>query len=231
MKRNKWLVLGAAIGIMAAVVLAGCGKQGGSSGGSSSGGGAAKSSGRETPASDFAYDATNDGAGVVITRYTGNGGKVVVPSKIEGLPVVKIRARVFAGTYSTGMGSYGSENADAITELVIPNSVVEIGEGICYRAKSLTKVTLPDGLKKIPSGAGAGNYAFFRCGNLTTVNLPSGLEEIGGLAFGSCGELVNLVIPDSLSNVKIAGTAFSGCGKLPLATRAKLKALGYEGDF
>ncbi|GHV34021.1 hypothetical protein AGMMS4952_26340 [Spirochaetia bacterium] len=224
MKQNRLFVLGVAIDIMTTVVLAGCSKQGGSSGGSSSGGGAARSSGRETPASDFAYDATADGAGVVITKYTGNGGKVVVPAKIEGLPVVEIRDYVFADKYSL-QGGYGSENGDAITELVIPNSVVTIGDWICHGASSLTKVTLPDGLKIIPF------HAFLKCSNLITINLPSSLEEIVKFAFDGCGELANLTIPDSLSEVEIGEWAFVGCGKLPLAVRAKLKELGYTGRF
>jgi hypothetical protein len=226
MKQNKWFVLGVAIGIMTTVVLAGCSKQGGSSGGSSSGGSAAKSSGKETPVSDFAYDATKDGAGIVITKYTGNGGKVVVPSKIEGLPVVEIEKDVFLGRYSFLNQIYGSGSGDAITELVIPNSVVTIGAGICAGASSLTKVTLPNGLKIIPA------LAFYQCEKLTTVNLPSGLEEIRPSPFEGCSELVNLTIPDSLSEVKFTGISdFVGCGKLPLAVRAKIRALGYTGGF
>jgi hypothetical protein len=209
-----------------AVVLAACSKND-SGGGSSSGGGgnaSSRSSGKETPASDFAYDATEDFTGVIIRKYTGNGGKVVVPAKIEGLPVVEIKEEVFAGIYTIADYNFGSANADEITELVIPDSVVTLGQGLCSHAKSLTKVTLPGGLKTIPVNA------FDKCKNLTTVNLPASLESIGD-AFAGCGELANLTIPDSLGEVTVNNYAFGGCGKLPLAVRAKIKAWGYTGNF
>jgi hypothetical protein len=62
-------------------------------------------------------------------------------------------------------------------------------------------------------------------------------------AFYDCGELNNLIIPDSINSVRFAHNtgvelldmpnnwAFSGCGKLPLATRSKIESLGYEGEF
>jgi hypothetical protein len=225
MKRNRLFVLRVSALLLAiALVLAGCSKNnsgGGSSSGGSGGNSAAKSSGRETPASDFAYDATADGTGVVITKYTGNGGKVVIPSKIEDLPVVQIKDYVFMGSDS----NKSRPNGDAITELVIPNSVVTIGDALCHSASSLTKVTLGNGLKIIPG------VAFRYCENLTTVNLPDTVESIGGEAFRDCGELTNLSIPDSITSVKFESGAFRGCGKLPLKTRQRLKELGYTSSF
>jgi hypothetical protein len=230
-KTRGVLAVMTAILLSFALVLAACSKND-SGGGSSSGGGgnaSSRSSGKETPASDFAYDATEDFTGVIIKKYTGNGGKVVVPAKIEGLPVVEIRGSVFAGIDPTGNFTYGSANAEEITELVIPDSVVTIDWNLCRDAQSLTKITLPDGLKEIP------DFAFYQCKNLTTVNLPSSLESIGRDAFSGCGELANLTIPDSLGEVTfdtvLGNYTFRGCGKLPLAVRAKIKAWGYTGDF
>jgi hypothetical protein len=218
MKRNRFFVLGmAAVLLTLGLVLAGCSRND-SGGGSSSGG---SGGGKATSASDFAYDATEDGTGVVITKYTGNGGKVVVPSKIEGLPVVEIKAWVFAGSDS----SRSRPNGDAITELVIPNSVATIGNSLCRDAKSLTKVTLPNGLKEIPYSA------FFECENLTSANIPASIKVIDSPAFADCGELTSLSIPATITSVEFGYGAFNRCGKLPLKTRQRLKELGYEGDF
>jgi hypothetical protein len=207
-----------------AAVLAGCG---GGSGGSS---GAVKNPRGAAPSTDFSFDLTEDGAGVVITGYSGKGGKVVIPAAIEDVPVVEIRVRAFRENYD-------------ITELVVPDSVITIGAAAFAGMGSLTAVTLPDGLKKIPAVLFSQSIAYFKssdvihreeypCGPLTTINLPAGLESVGADAFAHAGELVNLTIPDSLTGVAFENNyVFSGCGKLPLKTRQRLKDLGYTGSF
>jgi uncharacterized ParB-like nuclease family protein len=67
-------------------------------------------------------------------------------------------------------------------------------------------------------------YAFSACKSLRKVNLPSNLEAICGQAFSGCGELVELVIPASLTNIKFLDQfsddeepdnyAFAGCAKI-----------------
>jgi hypothetical protein len=219
MKRCVYLVPALILG----AVLVGCGGggSGGGSGGSggSAAGGTVKNSKGAAPSTDFSFDLTEDGEGVVITGYSGNGGKVVIPAAIEDVPVVEIRWRAFRENYD-------------ITELVVPDSVITIGSEAFASMDSLTAVTLPDGLKKIPSSL----FAYYNgtshyCEKLTTVNLPAGLESVGSGAFTGAGELVNLTIPDSLTGVKFTGAAFYGCGKVPIKTRQRLKELGYEGSF
>ncbi|MDR1178885.1 MAG: leucine-rich repeat domain-containing protein [Spirochaetales bacterium] len=220
-----------------ALVLAGCGKKdsgGSASGGGSSGGSAggdvaqavSRAAGREAPASDFSYDLSADGQGIVIKGYTGKGGKVVIPAAIEDVPVVAIGGYSFQGQKNREYFP-----ANDITEIVFPGSVVSIGEYAFVRNDGLKSITLPDGIKKISDST------FMSCTNLTTVNLPSSLEEIGSNAFASCGELNNLVIPDSLTSIKFedtyvkGGNSFGSCGKLPIKTRQRLQALGYTGGF
>ena len=41
-----------------------------------------------SPASDFEYDLNGDGTGVVILKYVGKGGDIVIPDSIEDFPVV-----------------------------------------------------------------------------------------------------------------------------------------------
>jgi hypothetical protein len=200
MAKKTWL-RGAALALIAAVVLVGCSK------GGSSGGGAAKASNvKAAPASDFTYDLTADKSGIVIKKYTGKGGKVAIPATIEDMPVTEIGRDAFRGK-----GWHGKESSnDEIMEIVMPASVTKIREG-----------------------------AFSYCIKLTKVTLPAGLEEMERWAFRNCDELVDLIIPNSLSSIKFLyegkedsdNRAFLDCGKLPLATRSKIEALGYTGKF
>ncbi len=43
-----------------------------------------------SPASDFEYDLSGDGTGVVILKYVGKGGDIVIPDSIEDFPVVSV---------------------------------------------------------------------------------------------------------------------------------------------
>jgi hypothetical protein len=203
-RKNKLLfgVLAAALAF--ALVLAGCGKKdSGGSGSGDSGGGAAsapKASGKAAPASDFTYVLSEDGKGVVIEEYTGEGGKLVIPAEIEGFPVVELGSSSFEGETSRGYGP----------------------------GTDLTSVVIPAGVKKI------GPNAFWGCKNLTSVTfLGSGVELEGG--FRDCTELTELQFPDDeKALIPYKGQyatfteAFVGCKKLPLAMRAKLKAMGFD---
>jgi hypothetical protein len=225
-----------------ALVLAGCGKKnsgGGSSGGSASGGSGAgdavqaavSAAARETPASDFSYDLSGDGQGIVIKGYTGDGGKVAIPATIEDIPVVEIEDYTFRGQTNNGIHL----PANNITEIVIPDGVTRIGLYAFNENEGLKSVTLPDGLKKIE------DHTFDNCSNLTTINLPAGLEKIGFGALSACGELNNLIIPASLTGVKFTDVlsdredpnnfAFSECGKLPIKTRQTIQGWGYKSGF
>jgi hypothetical protein len=143
------------------------------------------------------------------------------------MPVVELGEGAFSG------GGKTVTKRDAITSIVVPDSVVTIGENAFGFIDELTEVTLPDGLKVIP------DFAFVVCKKLITVNLPASLEVIGSGAFSSCGELSNLVIPSTLTGVKFIrfgeenpnNGAFDGCGKLPIKTRQTIQGWGYTGSL
>ena len=188
--------------------------------------GGAASVGRASPATDFSYNLTNDSMGIVITKYTGNDNAVVIPSIIEDMPVLEIGMAAFAGAGSNS----APNNRDAITSVVVLSGVEIIGGGAFERMDNLVRVTLPDSIKVI------GNDAFGGNPKLATINLPSNTDlVIGSRAFWSARELTDLIIPDSLSNIKYGHVsmvnqgqirvsddlrrAFQGCQKLPLKTR------------
>lgn len=197
-----------------------------------------------TPVEEYIVQHSNNGA--VIERYLGGGGKVIVPSVLEGRPVAEIWSSAFY------------KRAD-ITEVTIPDSVIIIGEGAFRDCAALKKISLGNGIKKIDDslfygcaalsevsigrnaaeiGASAfydckrleritlpvgvtliGEEAFRGCSALRSVSLPNGLRRIGGNAFSGCTELKEITVPDSI--VGIGNEAFNGCRSIQVT---------YKGD-
>jgi hypothetical protein len=206
---------------LAALVVVAAIPKGGSSGGLG---------GRANSASDFSFDLTEDGKGIKITKYTGDAVRVVVPAKIEGLPVVEIGRSAFEGRRERD-GPLISN--DKIVSVYVPDSVTKIGMDSFSWCRSLTEVRLPDNITSIP------DTAFYHSA-IRKVNLPKNLKEIGWWAFYGCGVLTDLEIPSNIKEIRFLGVtdkedpdndAFSGCGKLPIKTRQIIQSWGYTSGF
>ena len=182
------------------------------------------------------------------TVITGCDKDVVIPSEIEGLPVKEIGygafwsctalERVTLGnsvqvidTYY-GNRSYGAfENCTALKSITIPDSVKEIGGSAFKGCTALKSVTLGNSVQVINSGS-TNDGAFQECTALQSVTLGNSVQKIGVGAFNGCTALQSLTIPDSLQKIEFPKnwSVFSGT-ELPLATQARLKALGYTERF
>ena len=142
--------------------------------------------------------------------------KIVIPEMYYGKPVTKIIHNAFSGMNS-------------LKEVVIPNTIKEIGEGAFRNCSSLTSITIPDSVTSI------GGSAFHYCSSLTSVTIPNSVTSIGDYAFSYCSSLTSVTIGnsvtsigyeafydcDSLTSVTIGNSvtsigerAFSGCSKL-----------------
>lgn len=103
-------------------------------------------------------------------------------------------------TYRLYMG--GTE----LTDLVIPDSIVEIKKNAFANCNSLISVTIPDSVSVIRQGA------FYGCNNLTTINFnPTNCTVMGNSnssVFEGC-EVSQLVIGNNVTN--IPNNAFRGC--------------------
>lgn len=113
------------------------------------------------------------------------------------------------------------------TSLTIPAGVKRISRAF-YGFKSLTSVTLPDGLKVlgdqafgnckklptivIPSSVDSIGSAFWGCDMINNIELPAGLTELGASTFYDCKALTNITIKDGLKEIK--SMVFSGCTSL-----------------
>ena len=187
---------------------------------------------KAAPGGDFTYELTDDGKGIVIKEYTGPAVSVLVlPAEIEGYPVVKVGSgtgflynNLSLNNLENGIYEGREKDWRSLTSVVIPSTVTEISPR-SFAASGLKNVVLPQGLKII------GESAFARADKIESLILPSNIEEIGYSAFYECTELFAITIPDSVKSLKIEDAAFKGCGKLPLATRQRLKDLGYTGKF
>ena len=94
-------------------------------------------------------------------------------------------------------------------EVVIPEGVHTIGDGVFKGMSWLLKVTLPSTLKKI------GDSAFKGCRQLNDVVFPEGLAEIGEYAFHRCHGIKEMIFPKTVTSVK--NHAFLYCDSLKKA--------------
>lgn len=73
--------------------------------------------------------------------------------------------------------------------------VTSIGERAFDGCRSLTSITLPDGVTSI------GKSAFYFCRSLTSITLPNSLTSIGEFAFAYCDSLTSITIPCSVTQI------------------------------
>ena len=219
MKKTKFILLTA---VVLSLFMTSCGGGGGESvseGGNESGPIQLK----DNQYVDFRYDLNDNGNGIVITGYTGAGGKVTIPEKIENIPVMEIGENAFRGR---NRENDNLRSGDEITSVIIPNGVRKIGQGAFADCRKLTDVTLPDTVEEIRE------IAFRGCTSLVSANIPAGLKVMGLRAFSTCGELSNLTIPAGTGAIDWQGANhFANCGKLPSDTQQRLRDLGYADRF
>jgi len=147
----------------------------------------------------FTY-VTNNGA-ITITKYTGSGGDVTIPSTTNGLPVTSIGTDAFFGS--------------SITSVAIPNSITNIGmRAFCY-CDTLTSVRIPSSVITI------GISAFSGCSMLANLVISNGVSTIKIYAFSGTS-LTSVTIPSSVTN--IGDHVFSECFLLTAITVDSLNA-------
>ena len=93
-----------------------------------------------------------------------------------------------------------------ITEAVIPDSVIAIGDGAFAGCDWLAGVTIPDSVTHI------GDRAFYDCYSLKEISIPDGVTRIGNDVFADCNQLERVTLPGSLTS--IGDRAFAWCESL-----------------
>jgi len=154
-------------------------------------------------AEDYTYS-TNDGT-ITITGYTGDGGAVIIPDTINGLPVATIGDHAF--WFCTNM-----------TSLFIPDGVTSIDAYAFGECINLIQATIGNGVTNIA------DYAFRECENLANVSLGKAVTSIGYTAFFNCN-LDHVTIPASVTN--LGSRAF---GMSAGSSTYPLKGVYFRGD-
>jgi parallel beta-helix repeat protein len=178
-----------------------------------------------SPITDFTY--TSDGSKVTITGYVGSGGNVIIPAKIDGLPVEIIGEESFywcqsmtSVTIPDGLTTIGQSaffGCTGLTSVIIPDSVTTIGASAFTTCSALTSVRIGNGITTI------GNNVFSGTG-LTAVTIPDNVKTIATNAFRNCVGLTSIVIPDSVTSI---GTfAFYSAGLTSITVGKGVTSIG-----
>ena len=94
-------------------------------------------------------------------------------------------------------------NGEKLTELTIPDGIVEIKNYTFYNCTGHTSIEIPNSVTSI------GEDAFYGCTGLTSIEIPNSVTSIGYSAFEHCTGLTSIEIPNSITS--ITPSAFSNC--------------------
>ena len=139
----------------------------------------------------LSFQEYNNGYSVSIGDATDS--HIVIPSEYNGKPVIHIN-----------MG--GFENNTNLKSIVLPDSLISIGNNAFFRCSSLESVTFGSNLETI------GRDAFAYCGLLKDVTFPESLIDISYWAFNECTSLESIVLPSKLTTLSYG--VFYGCTSL-----------------
>ena len=132
------------------------------------------------PAS-ISFNVNEEGVLTSVEGISEINNEVVIPSRVNDIDVIVIGDGVFA-------------NNLFIKKLVIPESVKSLGNKMCYGAKNLEEVVLPNNITVIP------DYAFENCSSLININIPISLVQIRANAFSQTA-LKEFIAPESLKEI------------------------------
>jgi len=137
---------------------------------------------------------------VVSGRVTGSNkcaGKLTIVSSVTA-----INDYAFSSYRSTGRPSFSLiEQEPEITELVIPKTVLSIGESAFADNKFLTSISISNSVKTI------GRDAFKQSNNVTSLTIGTGAAIIESDTYQEFRYLTKLVVPEGVT--RIDGGAFS----------------------
>ena len=107
------------------------------------------------PSAELQFTYTIQNGGVTITSYTGKEKRVILPSTIDGYPVVAVGDRAFM-------------DQTILCEVILPDSVTSIGWFAFSGCVALENVSIPASVTTICYGA------FQNCRSTLTVNCAAG---------------------------------------------------------
>ena len=145
---------------------------------------------------------------------------IAINADLTGTYQVKDSTRVIAGdAFSScgltevslpdglvNIGDYVFASCDTLESVIIPDTVTEMGSGVFRACRNLKKVVLSNALTVVPS------CAFMGCEKLESIRIPDSVTEIGEWAFCSCTAMEKVVFSESLATIR--RKAFGECSKM-----------------
>lgn len=184
-----------------------------------------------TATAGLSYSLSDDGKSYSVDGYSGTEDYVVIPYKVNGLPVksiggftgnTQIKAVIILAEIEIieEIAFSGCSNMKYIT---IPDNIIFIGDNAFYKCNNLQLKGYNNGLylgnehnpyvvllktnsKDITSCVIHENAkciygAFNGCKKLTAIEIPYGVRSIGEFAFYECINLTSITIPNSVVNI------------------------------
>ena len=186
----------------------------------------------------WSYSIEN-GQAINVCYYSGKLGEVVkIPELINGYQVIGIKGN------NSSQNIFNSYQNRIVKQIIIPDSVQNIGESCFKNCTSLEKIELPDNLITMGASAFEGctnlknirigdkvtiieKETFQNCYSLENINLPNGLESIGYNAFSNCSKLKEINLPNGLTS--LGECAFSYCKNLKeISIPKNIQRIGYN---
>ena len=134
----------------------------------------------QTNANDFAIEIVDNG--VLLNKYNGNDEIVVIPDKINGIPVTEITEACFA-------------NNKELKGVKISDTVEYIYPGVFGNCDNLEIFISGKNVKSI------GEHAFLNCRSLNSVELNNGLKLLEMSCFMGTDSLIEIFIPSSTTSL------------------------------
>lgn len=122
--------------------------------------------------------------GIIITGFNTRfqGGYIVIPSKIDNVPVIEVQAGAF-------------KDNDAITGVRIARGITTIREKAFAYCNYIKTLEISDTVTVIE------NNAFAGCNSLKEITLPGSVKSVGEKAFYHCESLKSAYIPKSVESI------------------------------
>ncbi|MDE6272820.1 MAG: leucine-rich repeat protein [Muribaculaceae bacterium] len=95
-----------------------------------------------------------------------------------------------------GIGQYAFRDCMMLTDVILPESIVEIGEGSFYNCTRLSSISLPESLKSI------GDFSFYNCKLLESVVIPENITELPRYSFTLCDNLKEVRIDGKIERIE-----------------------------
>lgn len=154
--------------------------------------------------------------------------KAEILTEIDGYPVTHINLNPFYDysevpdyplieefTIPDGIIYLGLRGLENLIEVVIPDSVNQLGYRAFYKLSKIKEISLPEGITVIPDST------FNQCKNLKKVKFKGVITELGDFSFCYCENLISITLPVTIT--EIPKGAFEWC--------AKLKEVNVEGKI